>query len=129
MPKLSAKQSTVLDDCRHDTLTRPSTLELTSYSTVGDKVTPSMSFQMEHTLGNSPRYVMVLRLCARKTCFSAHLMSSRIALKEKVAEEVEAKRAGANATMANVKEEEAERHRFIWNAQCLHVDLATHIHR
>lgn len=96
-------------DCKYYTTTRPASLELTFYGIAENTVAACMSFEMAYNLiahwASSYKGVGT----RNSYCLGASDELSRIARKEKVAEEAEAKRAEADAAIAKAKEEEAER--------------------
>jgi hypothetical protein len=96
-------------DCKYYTTTTLSSLELTFYGIAQNTVAASMSFEMAYNLiahwassykGVGARNIYYL---------GASDELSRMARKEKAAEEEEANRTEADATIAKLKEEEAER--------------------
>jgi hypothetical protein len=95
--------------CKYYTTTRPSSLELTFYGIAENTVAASMSFEMAYNL--IANWASSYKGIGRRNsyCLGASDDLSRMAWKEKAAEEEEAKRTEADATIAKVKEEEAER--------------------
>jgi hypothetical protein len=96
-------------DCKYYTTTRPASLELTFYGIAENTVAASMSFEMAYNLiahwASSYKGIGT----RNSYCLGASDELSRMARREKAAEEAEAKRAEADATIAKAKEEEAER--------------------
>jgi hypothetical protein len=96
-------------DCKYYSAATPSSLELTFYGIAENTVAASMSFEMAYNLiahwASSYRGIGT----RNSYCLGASDELSRMAEKERAAEEVEARRAETDATTAKVKEEEAER--------------------